>query len=200
MPIFISLYVGEDKSKFCTLPSQKWNYDKLMECINSGKYRAEFIKETEECCKKILERHPTSLEQHTPDDLAENLMQELVTIAQKHFHKNNKTRNPSYEKAKQVRNALLEERGRLRIEMHKILNQESEHQQPPQVQLSDVQADLKKLTQLLSKTRQHQWNETCEQLTQELHEAWQRRDVKTSFDLMRRLAGSKFDTKNGTGD
>ena len=174
-----------------------------MECINSGKYRAEFIKETEECCKKIIERHPTSLEQHTPDDLAENLMQELVTIAQKHFHNNNKTRSPSYERAKHVRNALLVERGRLRVELHKILpNQEPEHQQHQQQlqdQLSDIQTDLKKLTQLISKTRQHQWNETCEQLIQELHEAWQRRDVKTSFDLMRRLAGSKFDTKNGTG-
>ena len=200
MPIFITIYVGENKDRFCNLPPQKWNYDKLMECINSGKHRAEFIKETEECCKNFLERHPMLLEQHTPDDFAENLMQELVTIAQKHFHKNNKTRNPSYERAKQVRNALLEERGRLRIEMHKILNQESEHQQPPQIKLSDIQADLKQLTQLLKKIRQHQWNETCEQLTQELHEAWQRRDVKTSFDLMRRLAGSKFDTKNGTGD
>ena len=48
---------------------------------------------------------------------------------------------------------------------------------------------------LLSTTRQHQWEETSAQLTQEVHEAWQRRDMKTSFALMRRLAGSKFDVK-----
>ena len=107
MPIFISFYVGEDKSRFRSIPSQKWNYDKLMECINSGKYRTEFIKETEECCKTFFERHPTLLDQHTPDDLAENLMQELVTIAQKYFHKDNKTRSASYEKAKHIRNELL---------------------------------------------------------------------------------------------
>ena len=199
MPIFISFYVGEDKSRFRSIPSQKWNYDKLMECINSGKYRTEFIKETEECCKTFFERHPTLLDQHTPDDLAENLMQELVTIAQKYFHKDNKTRSASYEKAKHIRNELLAERGRLRIELHKIPpNPESEQQQQQRQQLLEVQADLKKLTQLISnisKTRQRQWDETCEQLTQELHEAWQRRDMKTSFNLMRRLAGSKFDVK-----
>ena len=112
--------------------------------------------------------------------------------------KNNKARSASYERAKHIRNELLAERGRLRIKLHNIPpNPESEQQQQQQQQqqLLEVQADLKKLTQLISKTRQRQWDETCEQLTQELHEAWQRRDVKTSFNLMRRLAGSKFDVK-----
>ena len=77
--------------------------------------------------------------------------------------------------------------------MHKI--QESEQQQPPPIQLSSIQTDLKQRSKLLQKRRKQQWDETCELLTEELHEAWRRRDVKTSFNLMRRLAGSKFDTK-----
>ena len=61
MPIFVTIYVGENKDRFHNLPPQKWNYDKLMECINSGKHRAEFIKETEECCKKFSSDTPCSL-------------------------------------------------------------------------------------------------------------------------------------------
>ena len=73
--------------------------------------------------------------------------------------------------------------------------EQQQQQQQQQQQLLEIQADLKKLTNLLNKTRQRQWGEISDQLTQELHEAWQRRDMKTSFDLMRRLAGSKFDVK-----
>ena len=74
-------------------------------------------------------------------------------------------------------------------------------QTPGQQQLLfRIQTDLKQLSKLLQKIRQQQWDETCELLMQELHEAWRRRDVKTSFSLMRRLAGSKFDTKIETGD
>ena len=113
---------------------------------------------------------------------------------------------------------LLAERGRLRTKLHSItpdLEPEAAAAaaaaaasaagspapagSPAAALLLEVQADLHKLTKLLSTTRQHQWDETSAQLTQEVHEAWQRRDMKTSFALMRRLAGSKFDVKNETG-
>ena len=187
-PIFLSFYVGEDKSHFQPAPRQRWNFDLLMECLNNGKHKVALVQDTEECCKTFMERHPGLLDQHTPDDLAEKLMEELVEIAQKHFHKDDKGQTAAYKQAKRIRLALLAERGKLRqqLQADEALSQAT---------LSQVQHDLQQLTKMLHASRTEQWNVTSAQLSEEIHEAWRRRDMKTSYALMRRLAGSKFDVK-----
>ena len=118
MPTFLSFYVGQDKANFAKQDPQKWNSDILMECLNEGKYREELVMETEECCKTFFDRHPHLLTQCTPDDLYETLMEELVAIAQKYFHKNNQGRSEFYADAKRLRETLLKKRAELRQFLH----------------------------------------------------------------------------------
>ena len=188
MPTFICFYIGEDKARYRSPPTQRWNYDSMMKCLKDGTQRRELVMEVEKCCETFFERHPDLLLQHTPDDLNDTLMQELVSIAQRYFHQDNKGRNQCYEDAKKLREEMLKNRGALRKSL-----QDDPHLSPEK--LAQVQADLATITKLLHKSRQSQWHDTQEHLTQDIHEAWRKRDMKSAYSLMRRLAGSKFDVK-----
>ena len=60
--------------------------------------------------------------------------------------------------------------------------------------------DLNKNSKELANLRKTQWQDTQHRLNDEIHEAWDRRDMKSAYKLLRQLAGSKFDIKKGTGD
>lgn len=180
MPIFICFAIGTNKSKFTPLKPQGWNQDSMMECLNTGKLRLELIRDAEECCRTFLERHPGVLDQHTPDDLTETLMTELVETAQKHFHKTNKGRSTHYETARQVQLSLLQQRGQLKQTIQDIPNNTtpSPEAHPDQQKLLQIQQDLKQITKMLEKARKEQWHITQTTLNDEIHEAWGRRDMK----------------------
>ena len=65
--------------------------------------------------------------------------------------------------------------------------------------LEQVQRDLAALSKTLATLRKSHWQHTQIRLNDEIHEAWERRDMKSAYKLMRQLAGSKFDVKNEIG-
>ena len=61
--------------------------------------------------------------------------------------------------------------------------------------LKQVQKDLVQISKRLATLRESHWHHTQLRLNDEIHEAWDRRDMKSAYKLMRQLAGSKFDVK-----
>ena len=55
--------------------------------------------------------------------------------------------------------------------------------------------DLARISKELAKLRKTQWQDMQHRLNDEIHEAWDRRDMKSAYKLLRQLAGSKFDVK-----
>ena len=61
--------------------------------------------------------------------------------------------------------------------------------------LEQVQKDLAIISKKLANLRKTQWQDTQHRLNDEIHEAWDKRDMKSAHKLLRQLAGSKFDVK-----
>ena len=59
--------------------------------------------------------------------------------------------------------------------------------------------DLARISKELAKLRKTQWQDMQHRLNDEIHEAWDRRDMKSAYKLLRQLAGSRFDVKNEIG-
>ena len=95
-------------------------------------------------------------------------------------------------KLRKKRLSLLEERSILKEEIQNIPDEGG--------MLEQVQEDLKKISKMLANLRKNQWQDTQHRLNDEIHEAWDRRDMKSAYKLLRQLAGSKFDIKKETGD
>ena len=186
-PIFICFYTGMDKAKFTPPPKQEWNQNLIMEELKTGKYRPCFVTAVEKRLQTLMEDHPTLLQQHTPDDFVETLNGILVEEGQKLFKKQEKGRNIEYETAKKRRISLLERRSILKEEIQNIPDEG--------VKLEQVQNDLKKISKELANLRRSQWQDTQHRLNDEIHEAWDRRDMKSAYKLLRQLAGSKFDIR-----
>ena len=85
----------------------------------------------------------------------------------------------------------MEERGKLKEEIQSVTEEGWK--------LEQVKNDLAKISKELAKLRKTQWQDTQYRLNDEIHEAWERRDMKSAYKLLRQLAGSKFDIKNVTG-
>ena len=158
-----------------------------MEELRTGRLRPCFVTAVEKRLQTLMEDHPTLLHQHTPDDLAETLNNILVEDGQKLFKKQEQGRNIEYEIAKKKRISLLEERSTLKEEIQNIPDEGWK--------LEQVQNDLAKISKELAKLRKTQWQDTQHRLNDEIHEAWDRRDMKSAYKLLRQLAGSKFDVK-----
>ena len=88
--------------------------------------------------------------------------------------------------------ALLNERSLLKEEIQNIPDEGWK--------LERVKEDLATVSKKLANLRKTQWQDTQHRLNDEIHEAWNRRDMKSAYKLLRQLAGSKFDVKNETGD
>ena len=86
------------------------------------------------------------------------------------------------------------------LERRSILKEEIQNIPDEGVKLEQVQNDLKKISKELANLRKIQWQNTQHRLNDEIHEAWDRRDMKSAYKLLRQLAGSKFDIKKETGD
>ena len=127
----------------------------------------------------------------SPDDLADVLNCTLVEEGQKLFKKQEKGRSIEYEIAKKKRISLLNERSLLKEEIQTIPDEGWK--------LEQVKNDLAKVSKELARLRKTQWQETQHRLDDEIHEAWDRRDMKSAYKLLRQLAGSKFDVKNEIG-
>ena len=88
--------------------------------------------------------------------------------------------------------SLLKERSLLKEEIQNIPDEGWK--------LEKVKEDLATVSKKLANLRKTQWQDTQHRLNDEIHEAWNRRDMKSAYKLLRQLAGSKFDVKNETGD
>ena len=176
-----------DKAKFTPPPKQEWNQNLIMEELRTGRMRPGFVGAVEKRLQTLMEDHPNLLHQHTPDDLAETLNSILVEEGQKLFKKQEKGRNIEYETAKKKRISLLEERSKLKEEIQSVPEEGWK--------LEQVQNDLAKISKELAKLRKTQWQDTQYRLNDEIHEAWDKRDMKSAYKLLRQLAGSKFDIK-----
>ena len=86
------------------------------------------------------------------------------------------------------------------MEERSILKEEIQNIPDKGGMLEQVQEDLKKISKMLASLRKKQWQDTQHRLNDEIHEAWDRRDMKSAYKLLRQLAGSKFDIKKETGD
>ena len=56
------------------------------------------------------------------------------------------------------------------------------------------------ISKKLATLRKSHWQHTQLRLNDEIHEAWDRRDMKSAYKLMRQLAGFEFDVKSEIGD
>ena len=66
--------------------------------------------------------------------------------------------------------------------------------------LEKVKEELATVSKKLANLRKTQWQDTQHRLNDEIHEAWDRWDMKSAHKLLRQLAGSKFDVKKEIGD
>ena len=158
-----------------------------MEELRTGRLRPCFVQAVEKRLQTLMEDYPTLLHQHTPDDFAEVLNCILVEEGQKLFKKQEKGRSIEYEIAKKKRVSLLTERSLLKEEIQNIPEEGWK--------LEQVKNDLAKVSKELAKLRKTQWQDMQHRLNDEIHEAWDRRDMKSAYKLLRQLAGSKFDIK-----
>ena len=89
--------------------------------------------------------------------------------------------------------ALLNERRLLKEEIQDIPDEGWK--------LEQVKNDLARISKKLANMRKTQWQDIQHRLNDEIHEAWDRRDMKSAYKLLRQLAGSKIRCKkNETGD